>query len=298
MSKPGHVHVIINPASGKDAPILNILNRCFAEHDIDWRASIMYRGGDGQRLAREIAQRGQTDLLLAYGGDGTVREVGNGLHGHRLPLGILPGGTGNSIAQEMGIPGALQPALDFICRGESRVQPLDGIWANEELFFLRADVGISSRVLENADRASKNRFGNFAYVIAGLRALGDIQDIPFELQVNGQRIQEQGAACVVANMGRIGSVPVDFGERVTWDDGQMDVFLVKRDFPTVMGMLASVARVTDLADVLAHWRCQQFSILGPPGQPVKCDGEPAMQSPVHFKMAPAALRVMVPAGDA
>ena len=94
---PRTVHVIINPASGNNEPMLNIINDVFAEYDIKWEALITHGPGDATELARRAADDG-CDLVACYGGDGTLMEVVNGLIGTGMTLGVLPGGTGNTVA--------------------------------------------------------------------------------------------------------------------------------------------------------------------------------------------------------
>lgn len=71
------VQVIINPASGKDEPILNIINAAFADTGIEWDARVTHKFGDAARLAKEAAEAG-VDLVTGYGGDGTQLEIANG----------------------------------------------------------------------------------------------------------------------------------------------------------------------------------------------------------------------------
>jgi len=109
------VHVVINPASGKDEPILNVLNDVFREHGVAWDASVTHRYGDAGDQARAAIADG-VDLVVAYGGDGTQHEVANAVvgasvvTGRRTPMGILPGGTGNGFAREVGVPKKVRDA--------------------------------------------------------------------------------------------------------------------------------------------------------------------------------------------
>ena len=104
-----NVVVIINPASGKQEPVLNTLNDVFRQHDLPWSIRITHQFGDAARFAREAVASG-ADLVVGYGGDGTQMEVANGLKGSAVPLGILPGGTGNAMAFELNIPRDLRQA--------------------------------------------------------------------------------------------------------------------------------------------------------------------------------------------
>src|SRR5687768_7058761 len=109
------IRVIINPAAGKNEPILNTLNDVFHGHELDWEVRITHKFGDATRLAQEAVADG-VDLVAGYGGDGTQMEVANGLIGSDIPMAILPGGTGNAMAFELGIPRNLREAAALICQ--------------------------------------------------------------------------------------------------------------------------------------------------------------------------------------
>ncbi len=92
------VHVIVNPASGRDQPILHVLNSVFHPANVDWDIYVTKAAGDARRLAAEAVQAG-ADAVAVYGGDGTVAEVAAGLLGSEMPLAILPGGTTNATSR-------------------------------------------------------------------------------------------------------------------------------------------------------------------------------------------------------
>ena len=109
------IHVVVNPASGKNEPILNVLNDVFHQYDdVEWSISITKKFGDATDQAREVAQNG-ADLVAGYGGDGTQHEIANGIMGTTAVMGVLPGGTGNGFATELGTPKELKPAVELLC---------------------------------------------------------------------------------------------------------------------------------------------------------------------------------------
>jgi diacylglycerol kinase family enzyme len=108
------IHVVVNPAAGKDEPILNTINDVFHEHGIEWGVSVTRKYGDATEFARQAAETG-FDIVAGYGGDGTQHEIANGLMGSKAIMGILPGGTGNGYANELGTPKKLRPALELLC---------------------------------------------------------------------------------------------------------------------------------------------------------------------------------------
>ena len=88
------IHVVINPASGKDEPILNTINDVFHEYGVDWDVSVTKKYGDATEQAKAAITAG-ADLVTGYGGDGTQHEIANAVLGTDTVMGILPGGTGN-----------------------------------------------------------------------------------------------------------------------------------------------------------------------------------------------------------
>ena len=114
------IHVIINPASGKDEPIVNTLNDVFHQHGVEWEVSITKKYGDATEQAKAAIARG-VDLVAGYGGDGTQHEVANAVlsSGGKTMMGVLPGGTGNGFAREMNIPKTLRPAVELLCTSRS-----------------------------------------------------------------------------------------------------------------------------------------------------------------------------------
>ena len=84
------IQVIINPAAGKNEPILNTLHDVFKDHDVDWDVNITKKAGDGARLAKAALDRG-VDLVAAYGGDGTLLDVAEAMVNTGMPMAFLPG---------------------------------------------------------------------------------------------------------------------------------------------------------------------------------------------------------------
>ena len=99
---------------GKDEPTLNTINDVFHQHDIDWGVSVTHKFGDATEFARQAATEG-FDIVAGYGGDGTQHVIANGIIGTEAIMGVLPGGTGNGFANELGTPNKLRPALELLC---------------------------------------------------------------------------------------------------------------------------------------------------------------------------------------
>ncbi len=118
------VHIVVNPASGKDQPILHCLNSVLHPAGIDWDIYVTKKAGDARRLAAEAVQAG-ADAVAVYGGDGTVAEVAAGLFNSQTPLAVLPGGTTNATARAMDIPVSFPAAAALLADPSARVRVMD-----------------------------------------------------------------------------------------------------------------------------------------------------------------------------
>lgn len=134
------IHVIINLAAGKDEPILNTLNDVFGPYGIDWDVSITQGYGDATDLAHRAVESG-VDLVVGYGGDGTQHEIANGVMGTGAVMGVLPGGTGNGFASEIGSSQKLRPAVELLCTSRN-TRELVVVRLGQSYFIQRLYVGI------------------------------------------------------------------------------------------------------------------------------------------------------------
>lgn len=288
-----HVQVVINPAAGNNEPILNTLNDVFKEYDLHWDVSITHKPGDGERLAKAAIDAG-ADLVAAYGGDGTQGEVARGMANTGVPMAVLPGGTANALAMGLGIPFDLPSAVRTIFT--SRVEPIDLGEANGFTFILRADVGMSTRVAQQANRELKDRFGLLAYVLAGLQAFGQPELIKFSLTIDGEQIEAEGIACIVTNHNELGGLGLKFTPNVSASDGVLDAFVVK-DTGSVLAAAANQLALGESDDVppgLLHWRGKEFLVETEKPQDYSLDGDEHGQTPLTVRVMHHALHVLVP----
>ncbi len=171
------------------------------------------------KKARKAARSG-ADLVLVWGGDGTVRRCAAELAGTGIALGVLPAGTANLLASNLGIPIDLAGALEVALHGERRALDL-GV-ANGRRFAVMAGTGFDAHMIAEADRGLKDRFGRLAYVWTGLKATRGGR-VGTEVDVDGERWFEGPASCVL-----FGNVPEVTGGLVVFeearpDDGRLDV---------------------------------------------------------------------------
>jgi len=289
------IHVIINPASGKNEPILNTLNDVFQDYPVEWNVSITRGSGDAAQQSRDAVQRG-CDLVMVYGGDGTIMDAAEGLLETDVPLGILPGGTANALADELWIPVKLEEAARLVCDEHASVRAIDVGRTGERHFLLRVGTGMIAKVSESVTRESKDRFGIGAYIIAGIQALSQPQFVQYQLTIDSTTYETEGAACLITNGNAIGALGIRLSKHIRLDDGLLDVFILNNDLQTVLAVAGSIAQIDDFAISLQHWQGKEIYVQADPPQRIYADGEnqPFAETPSTTRILSGALKVVVP----
>jgi YegS/Rv2252/BmrU family lipid kinase len=297
-TRPGlsfkRVHVVINPASGQDEPILNRLNAVFHTSGIDWDISLTKRDGDATRMARAAAENG-ADVVASYGGDGTVMEVAAGLTGSGVPLAIFPGGTANVVSLEMGIPRDLIEAAVLIAGAPSKLRPLDLGTVNDQMFALRIGVGYEAEVNRGATRELKDRLGIYAYTLANLKTMAKPPSAMYKLDLDGEIVEMEALWCMIANSANLGMPGFSLVQDTDMGDGLLDVIMVRpADLHTAISVAGSVAHSDRVGQPLPQWKVRRVKVSSDPPQYVTVDGENWEAIPIAVKVIPNAVQVVVP----
>ena len=288
------VHVIINPAAGHDEPILNVLNHVFHPAGVEWDTSLTHKSGDATRLAAEAAASG-VDLVAAYGGDGTQMEVANGLLGTGVPQAILPGGTGNAMADDLGISLVLQEATELIVNSDKR-RGIDLAKIGDQVFMLRAYAGLNAD--DAASREEKDKYGQLAYIQSGLNFIRYVPESHYKVTIDGEVIEGEALIVFVLNAGSIGGVMgmelPKVGD-VDISDGYLDLYAVKKGMKPLRAISQHIFNLKGAETGVYHWRGKEITIESDPVQDVWIDGELGGQTPFTVNAMPQALEIVVPA---
>lgn len=288
------IQVIINPASGGDQPILNVLNDVFHSAGVDWDARLTHKSGDATRLAKEAIAAG-VDLVAGYGGDGTQMEVANGLLGSGVPQAILAGGTGNAMAHDLGIPLDLRKAAELLVSSHER-RAIDLARIGERVFMLRAYAGVSAE--QAASREEKNKLGQLAYIQAGLKFLTTVSPTHYRAMVDDKVIEVEALICYILNAGSIGGVlgiSLPSVGQVNISDGLLDLYAVTRDVQPRQAIAHHLFRLGESEAGVYHWHGEKITLETDPPQDVWIDGEIAGRTPFTASVLPKALEVVIPA---
>ncbi len=248
--------------------------------------------GEARDLAARFAAAGEP-VVIAAGGDGTLNEVVSGLAGSGTILGVMPAGTMNVFAREMGIPSdSLERAFEIIEQGF--VKDVDLFEANGSPFVQMAGVGFDAHVIEETTWESKKMLGPLAYLLAAVRVLGEK---PPEMEVicaDGRR--EKGVA-VLAGNGSLYGGPFKVFRNASNHDSKLDVLIYKEaGYRIVLDSLRGLATGgIDLLASTSYLQTEEFTVHAEREVPVEVDGELLGRfSKVHFVETPNRLRVLAP----
>jgi len=301
------VYVVANPASGQTSFDVRVLNSLFKAAEIEWEVFFTKKEGDAEVMTKRALEEG-ADIVAAYGGDGTVAEVGGAMIGSKIPLAIIPGGTANVMSLELGIPQNFGDAVGILCNEELTVRPIDVGKVDDRYFILRVSMGLEARMVEGADRTLKDRFGSLAYALSALKAIATPELMRFEFVIDGQEISEDGIACVIANSANLGRAGLQLSPDVNVGDGLLDIIVVNNtSIPTIMSMLSSIlgqeTKTVQVEEVgtqpdqprpMRHWQAKEIVVQSTPVSSVQCDGEMIGDTPKNISILAAALQVVTP----
>ncbi len=247
--------------------------------------------GDARNVAEEAVREGFTTIVAA-GGDGTINEVVNGIAGSDVALGILPVGTMNVFAAELGLPGDLEEAWAIIRAGRTR--RVDLIRANQQYLVQLAGVGLDAQVVQATSWEFKKNFGPLSYLISAAQIAARK---PPRLIVEADGVIREGSFVLIGN-GRYYGGPVAFFKDARIDDGKLDVLIFKNlGYLDIARYLATVfmGKHTTLPDV-EYFQTKRAVVRSDEEVPVEVDGEVVTMLPVTFRVSSRKLRVVVPVG--
>ena len=260
-------------------------------HSVDPR--ITWERGDGIRFAREGAARG-VDAVVAVGGDGTVNEVVNGLDGSDVPLGILPFGTANDFARQVGIPpDDPDHAMDVVLRQPPRA--IDTGELNGRRFLNVSSGGVAAETTAETPDEAKEQLGPLAYAITGVRKLADIEPRHARITAPGVDLDTTFLLFAVGNARSTGG-----GTRITprasVTDGLLDVCIIeampRTDFAR---LLLRVKKGEHLdGEEVRYFQVPTVTITADGPMSVNVDGEPSEATTLSYRVRPHDLRIHLP----
>ena len=258
-----------------------------------WRVDARPTGGPGRAtaLARELARGGGLEAVFALGGDGTLREVGEGLLGSTVALGPLPGGTTNVLVRALGLPPEPLAAAQALASGRPR--PLNVGFCGGTPFLMMVSAGLDAAVMGELSAELKARWGMAAVLAQGMGAWWRYRFPLVTARWPGG--EASGAFACACNIplyaGPLAMVPA-----ARFDDDLLDLVLLRTPGRiAALGFAADLLRGRHLqrADVVTA-TAAELELLGPPGLPLQVDGDPCRETlPARVRLGSERLQVLV-----
>jgi diacylglycerol kinase (ATP) len=279
---------------------------------------------EATELARHAVWRG-AKVIIAAGGDGTVSEIANGLLHTDAALGVLPVGTTNSWALQMGIP-ALNPLIPgkhmikLVADVAERIAcPLPANYYRRVLlnaakvlveghivradlgeaaghyFLMWAGIGLDAAILESISLKEKHMLGYWAYLLNTLGMVGRYASTKVRLKLDGKVIETNAPLIIISNIQLYGGF-MAIGAKACVNDSKLDVCVFKGEgFFTFVQHALKVLSHRHLRDPkIEYHQCSEIVVESDCALPVHLDGEPFAKTPITIHTAPLALKVIVP----
>jgi len=296
-------HLIHNPVAGPRDARRALKRICSYLGHRGWSVELQTteKPGDAVVLARRAAQAG-CDVVIVAGGDGTINEAVNGLAGTKTALAVLPVGTGNMWAKQLGIPTytlanplRLREAAAGLAEGHIHLIDLGQV--NGRYFLCWAGIGLDAQVTAKVEPRQRHtkRLGALPYVIAAVLVMRDFQGVRTRVWLDGSVVRGHTLLILVSNIQQyVGILPLAREARL--DDGLLDVFIFKGlGFPYVVRHLLRIISQRYLQDPqIVHRQARHIEVWTEWATPVHADGDPIGTTPVRLKVVPRTLRVLVP----
>jgi YegS/Rv2252/BmrU family lipid kinase len=249
------------------------------------------RTGEAEMMARRGVEEG-FEQIVAAGGDGTINEVVNGLAGTNATLGLLPIGTMNVFANELGLPvHDLELCWKVIKNGSIRTVDLPK--ANQKFFVQLAGVGLDAQVVKETSLQLKRNFGPLSYLISAAQIAARQ---PPRLFIHSEDASIQEGSFVLVGNGRFYGGPFPFFKQAAIDDGLLDVIVFKSlGYLEIIKYLQDVVFSSEIrVPEIEYFQTRRLRVESQQSVPVELDGEVVGNCPVEFNLQERSLRVLVP----
>ncbi|MFQ3577489.1 MAG: diacylglycerol kinase family protein [Verrucomicrobiia bacterium] len=246
---------------------------------------------DGARKLAEHAVREGFHTIVAAGGDGTINEVVNGIADSKVRFGLLPSGTMNVFASELGLPSGLADCWEIIEYGATRRVDLG--MANGHYFVQLAGIGLDAQIVQQTDPETKRTLGPLSYIMSA--AVVAARTPPRLVAEAEGRGEVEGSFILIGN-GRFYGGPFVLFQDAKIDDGLLDVLVFHSlGYFDILRYLTEVlvGKHTEMGEV-DYFQTRCISVVREEGVPFEVDGELAGAVPVTFSAAPLQLEVLVP----
>jgi diacylglycerol kinase (ATP) len=298
--RPKRATIIYNPASGRvrgRVRLIEKMTRLLDERGIVADTRTTHRPNDGAVLSRE-AIAGGAEVIISFGGDGTLNEVLQGVAGTDASLAVWAGGTENVAARDLGMPFSLDQLADVISAGKTQRISLGlaktaGAASPGRYFFMFAGIGLDASICRGVNPNLKERTGQFAFIVSGIKHLISWHPEPFTIKVEG-KTYESAFSLIGNGKGYGGGILMAPSARLV--DPWFEVFILpanKSRFGVLLAMVSCLMGRPGSTDACII-KTDEIAANSNPESWVEVDGEVLGPLPATFRIVPDALSVIVP----
>jgi diacylglycerol kinase (ATP) len=292
-------YAVINPSAGQRRTDEQTKQSTRLAESFGADIAVTRGPGDAERLAQSAAKTEKYDAIIACGGDGTINEIVNGIMSvprtSRPALGILPTGTCNVLASELGVPSD-ESAAGIIAVGKRRA--IDIGRAGKRFFLMMASYGFDADAVRRVEPKFKGLVGAPAYVFSGIAALAQYKPSRVRVTLDETELNSDAFLIVVANISSYAWESLKVAPFASLDDGWLDVCIFERPPGNTIGfmgqMLLTMARKHLRDPRVRYYRARKIRIESEPPIHGQVDGDLSAPTPVNVTIAPRALEVFVP----
>lgn len=296
---------VSNKTTQRPRHLLIILNRRASERRMDRFQAVLSRlrqagcsyeikeiraAGDAARFAAR-ADAADVDLVVVAGGDGTINDAINGFHPGTPPLGLIPLGTANVLAYEIGLGTDPQHIADTLLAGR-RLSVVPG-QVNDRRFLMMASVGFDAHVVGGVRREMKRRIGKLVYAVEAVRQLWRYPCPPLNVSIDGDAVE---AATLVISRGRLYGGRYVMAPQADLQKPEFHVSIFRRPGRWAMAGYSAALPLGLLnrCKLIGHKKGQTIEVSGRPGDPVQADGDVVTTQPVVVSLADHPIHIAAP----
>jgi diacylglycerol kinase (ATP) len=232
-------------------------------------------------------------LVLAAGGDGTVAEVMAAAHQQDVPMAIVPRGTANIVARELGLPAGWRKATRRALERFPATRAVDLVRVNDGYSALASGIGFDATVMRYTPRMLKYWLGRAAYLVAGAWWLPQAPLFECSIRADGEAIEMTAVVVMVVNAGMLGAAPFRFGPDIAIDDGLLDIVVYRpRTLGDRAGVLWRIVRQRSDGSSMMQRKARSVEIKAPDVQWYEVDGEVHRGNVLRAEIVPGGVRVV------
>jgi len=286
--------IIHNPVSGaRNSKKLKKILKLMAASDLEYELAGTEYPGHASIIAKEASlDKDPSLIIVAAGGDGTISEVAAGLAEGAAPIGIIPLGTANVLARELGIGTSLKKAFRVLKEGLS--MPVHPGRAGDKRFLLMVGAGYDSLAVSELNSAEKKRFGALAYIFAATRAVRRFSSLNVSAQVDG--VTYSGASVIVSRA-RLYGGPFTIAPKADLTDQAFHILVLKHKglwAALKYGLALATNRIWKLPSVDYVKTTSEVTITSAIELPCQFDGDGGLFAPLTVSVDPQKLLILGP----